>query len=73
MEQQSLIRDTMVVGVMYLVILVVFGLLIASIQGQSLSSFFLELFTDPFWLFVVAIGLYFGVTGYRKAKEMQSK
>jgi hypothetical protein len=65
---QSTLQDTALVGCCFLAVLVVVGIFIASAIGEPPVAFLTDLFTDPLWLFTIAIGLYFSVTGYRRAK-----
>jgi hypothetical protein len=69
MNRRSALRDTVLIGCCYLAFLAVVGILIASVVGESPVAFLTDLFTDPLWLFTIAIGLYFSVTGYRRAKS----
>jgi len=67
MSRRSALRDTVLIGCCYLAFLAVVGVLIALAVGESPGVFLTDLFTDPLWLFTIAIGLYFPVTGYRQA------
>lgn len=69
MSRHSVLRDTIFVGCLFIAFLAVVGVLVASILGESSVVFLTDLFTDPLWLFTITIGLYFSVTGYRRAKS----
>ena len=73
MEGDSLVRDSLVVGVPSLIVLLLIGAVLALFQDRSPVPFLLELVTDPFWLFVVAIALFFVVGGYRRTKQEQAE
>jgi len=68
-SRPSVLRDTVFVGCFFIAFLAVVGVLIASVLGEPPVVFLTDLFTDPLWLFTIAIGLYFSVTGYRRAKS----
>lgn len=68
MNQNSVFRDTALLGCIFIAFLGILGALIALIIGESPVTFLTDLFTDPVWLFTVVIGLYFTVSGYRRAK-----
>ena len=68
MEGKSLVRDSLIVGIPSFIFLLLIGAVLALIQSSSPVPFLLELVTDPFWLFVVAITLFSVVGSYRQAK-----
>jgi hypothetical protein len=68
MNQRSVLRDTAFMGCIFIAFLAILGVLIAMVLSEPPVTFLIDLFTDPFWLFVVAIGLFFVVTAYRRAK-----
>lgn len=68
MSRRSVLRDTALIGCIFIAFLAVIGVLIASILSKNPVLFLIDLFTDPVWLFAVAIGLYSVVTAYRRAK-----
>jgi len=68
MSRRSVLRDTALMGCIFIAVLAIIGVLIASILSEPPVTFLIDLFTDPLWLFTVAIGLYFVVTAYRQAK-----
>jgi hypothetical protein len=67
MNRRSILHDTALIGCCFLAFLAVVGVLIASAIGEPPVAFLIDLFTDPLWLFTIAIGLYFSITGYRRA------
>ena len=69
MSRRSVLRDTAFIGCIFIAFLAIIGILIASILSEPPVTFLVDLFTDPAWLFMVAIGLYFVVTAYRRTKE----
>ena len=73
MDGDSRVRDLFIVGVPSFIVLLLIGAVLALLQGRSPVAFILELMTDPFWLFVVAIALFFVVGGYRRAKQEQAE
>ncbi|WP_340102231.1 hypothetical protein [Salinibaculum salinum] len=68
MNQRSVLRDTVFMGCIFIAFLAILGVLIAMVLSEPPVTFLIDLLTDPFWLFVVAIGLFFVVTAYRRAK-----
>lgn len=73
MNQRSALRETAIIGCWFVAFLVVVGVLIASAIGEPPVAFLTNLFTDPLWLFTIAIGLYFSVTAYRRVKSKSVK
>ena len=69
MNQTSILRDTALIGTTLVAFLCVLGVLIASVLDEPPVAFLTDLFTDPIWLFTVALSLYFTVSGYRRAKS----
>ncbi len=68
MNRRSALHDTALIGCCFIAVLAIIGVLIASVIGEPPVAYLTDLFTDPLWLFTIAIGLYFSVTGYRRAK-----
>ena len=68
MDQNSVLRDTALLGSSLVVLLCILGVFIALVLGESPVAFLTDLFTDPIWLFTVALSLYFIISGYRRAK-----
>ena len=73
MAWDSLVRDSLIVGVPSLIFLSLLGAVLALLQGRSPVPFLLKLGTDPFWLFATAIAVLFTVGGYRRAKQEQER
>jgi len=68
MNRRSVLQDTALIGCCFVAVLAIIGVLIASVIGEPPVAYLTDLFTDPLWLFTIAIGLYSCVTGYRRAK-----
>ncbi|ESP89315.1 hypothetical protein [Candidatus Halobonum tyrrellensis] len=70
---RSLVRDTAVVGAAYLAVLVAIGTVLALVGGTDPAAYLADLFTDPLWLLGIPVGLYFGVTGYRRTRRQHGE
>jgi hypothetical protein len=68
MNRRSVLQDTALIGCCLVAVLAIIGVLIASVIGEPPVAYLTDLFTDPSFLFPAAIGLYFSVTAYRRAK-----
>ena len=68
MSRRSVLRDTVLIGCIFIAVLAIMGVIIAMDRSEPPVTFLTDLFTDPLWLVTVAIGLYASVTAYRRAK-----
>lgn len=66
MNRRSILHDTVLIGCLFLALLALVGVLIVSVLSDPPVAFLTALFTDPLWLFTVAIALYFTDRGYRR-------